>query len=342
MIRLYGNTVGFGSFARVLYGMAAGLKDNRRLAGVFPTDVEDAQAPGHDAPVAVYSGDFERASFMLSHGWHKERLILFPVNSSWAPTLLIQSLERIATGFIAPSTWAQNVLQRYTDLPVYLWHHGVDRGFLPPEHRPGAQSEDYSIDGKTGFDLLHLSSTAGERKGTHELIQSWRRREANFFHDRILHIGCPAPLQLDANDGCFQLTTRLDLDPEHMGHVYRQYHAIVQPSRAEGFGMVPLEARVAGVPVIMTDCTGHNDHFQLDAASVLVESGPDAPIDDGPGAMAPSVSVDQIYYALIRAQDLLSERRQEARRSALRVYQNWSWSRVTSAFLQVLREAGKL
>ena len=57
------------------------------------------------------------------------------------------------------------------------------------------------------------------------------------------------------------MVTRKGLDVGDMASYLGGFDLVCQPSRAEGFGLVPLEARACGVPVAATLCTGHADHM---------------------------------------------------------------------------------
>ena len=140
-----------------------------------------------------------------------------------------------------------------------------------------------------------------------------------------------------------------------MSVLYQRHHVVVQPSRAEGFGLVPLEALASGVPVVATSCTGHAEYVdavrsatrddlpRYSAVSppgvVAVPTGELGPIDDGPGALAPSVDADAIAEALRLAYSDKDRLRREAAENARAIYLNWSWEATTRRFLEGFRRA---
>jgi len=63
-------------------------------------------------------------------------------------------------------------------------------------------------------------------------------------------------------------TDELD-DEAELVDLYRRAHCFVLPTRAEGFGMPVLEAMATGLPVIVTDYSGHLD-FCTEANSFLI------------------------------------------------------------------------
>lgn len=93
-----------------------------------------------------------------------------------------------------------------------------------------------------------------------------------------------------------------------------------------------LEARASGVPIVATACTGHADHLE-GVASIIVRHGPAAPIDDGPGALAPTVSPHEIAEALSYAKSKWLHLAVAAFTEADSVRRRWSWARTTKEFL---------
>lgn len=368
MIRLYGPVVGNSSFARVAEGMRHGLEALGHLAGFVPVDSaydEEAVYPGHKASIGVFVGPLDRAAMMTGIGWHEHRLVLLPANSTWVPEGLVRALEKVVTGFLAPSAWAANVLRGYTKLPVTVWRHGVLPTFQPDARDQLALIKDYA---NGEFRVGHLASTCSQRKGTRELVRAWCRAvlDGSWLEDGGLGPRPLLTLVVDGPHDVFQKDVeeasggdrkvlesivwsrrRWNMDAIQAAHWYRKQHLIAQPSRGEGFGMVPLEALACGVPVLTTACTGHSEYVEpllvlrpgLHAQGIaLVEDGELAAIDDGPGALAPSLTEGSVHYTLVQAfrgwgrkdVGLLAG----AQRTSKYVHEHWNWTEVTRLFLK--------
>lgn len=346
-VAVFGPGEGNSSLARVTRGMVEGLKACERFGGFVPLENHTCETlPDLDAEIGVLVGPPELASLLASFGDFKERWLFIAANSSWLPAGTMQRLETISqiTGYVAPSTWAKAVTETHTNKPVFLWRHGVDAGFgrhhVDEQQRP------------EGFHLLHLTSSYGERKGTHALIRAWHllRGTGGFGEQATLTIIADGGLEdmlqtaheAAQGDDSIRLMMRLNLPVEDMARLYQQFTFICQPSRAEGFGMVPLEARCCGVPVVMTACTGHADHVNaaVYAGVCVVKHGDLAPIDDGPDALAPAVEKAEVALGLQRAYARAGQYQQEALEAADKLRKTWSWGQVTRTFLQ--REVPRL
>ena len=350
-VLVYGPTIGHGSFARVTAGMASGLKTNGCLAGIIsvdddeddiadPCDVQPDVTVIVGPPAAVHS--MRRTGI----GVRGERLYLLPPNSTWVSEDIVRSVWNHVTGFIAPSSWAHEILSaQITKImgiskPVHLWHHGVSDAFVPNKPASDFQGRGYD---REEFDVLHLASTPMERKGTGLLLDAWEELvSANAIGDK--------PMLTVSADGVSRVASellrrrtvrnlgRLNLSDIDMANLYASYHVVVQPSRGEGFGMIPLEASCCGVPVVATECTGHADHMPGCAGSMIIPHGPLSPIDDGPGAMAPSVSVHDIAFAIEQSYKGWRTLSRAAMRQADARRDEWSWDSVTSRWLESIGE----
>jgi glycosyltransferase involved in cell wall biosynthesis len=345
-VRIYGPSVNNDSWSRVAAGMASGLTAIGRLAGCFFLEdavrsTDDGLADGHDAEVGVLIGPPSFANVLRGRGNHERRAVMIAANSSWLPGPDVKTVDRVATDLLAPSEYSADVIRSHASLPVSVWQHGVADAYRPMEGTYLRRSS--SSD--TTYRVLHMASTIRQRKGTEQIVRAWARmHRRGIFHPGVkpeLHVVLSGPASdlaaalreeadgLEAIERSVVLAARLNLNEQQTAALYQQYDLVCQPSRAEGFGLVPLEARSCGVPVCATGCTGHADH--MDSATkgvVIVASGNDAPIDDGPGAMAPSVQVEDVYESLVKSYASRDRLKSEAFAAAAEVRQRWSWERV--------------
>lgn len=356
MIRLYGVSIGHGSFARVTAGMKGALERRGLLAGFVPLDTYDEEGgyTGHDAEVAVYVGPPPHVILTRSVGWHTKRWMLLPPNSSWVPADMLEFVSKHVTGLIAPSKWAEGVLLAYCskyNLEVSVWRHGVDPLLArdPVEHEK--RRTEY---GQGRFRVLHMASTPRERKGTGELIAGWlsaARRGA---------LGSAPTLSIVVEDfarkyeelvenltrgeaslarSILWLPPRKNMDLGTLREFIQYHHLVAQPSRGEAFGLVGLESLVCGVPIVATNCTGHSEWLRSgNPGTIVVKSGEDGPIDDGPGALGPTVRPRDVEFALEDAHARWPELEEAAFQFAPTLASEWSWDRVTDEWLQLQKE----
>lgn len=344
MIRLYGIAKGNGSWSRVTAGVQQGIAQLGKLSGFYDVSRVDAEYdddsldPGYDAPIGLCIGPPPAASVMMGRGQHDHRLLMVAANSSWLSPVMMEHASKVLTGFVAPSRWAASIIRNYVELPVYIYQHGVDDGFYPRANKP--DTEPYSV--------LHMASTHMQRKGTSELIHGWAiaKREKWIDRDAVLRLVVDGPrgyfLQPihAASKGelwiadSYDLMTRLDMSVDDMAQFYCRHDIVCQPSRGEGFGMVPLEARACGIPVIATACTGHAEHSGGGPYMIVVPHGEDRYVDDGPGALAPEVRIADVAVALSEAYEKRVALSKAARDVSPLIRRNWSWHSVTSLFLK--------
>lgn len=367
MIRLYGISIGNGSLARVTQGMRYALERLGLLAGFVPCDAynEDDIYGGHDADVAVLVGG-NMLPLATNIGWHKRIWVLVPPNSTWVPHEPLRRLHKAGAGVISPSEWGELVLRENAakagvpDLKVSTWHHGVVESFAPRETAYRAALDAYRRGGC--FDVLHMASEASQRKGTRELLRAWAAAVGagqlgraptlrlvvdgpRGTFDRVLDAtGAPQHVL----DTVVWTDARPNLSAVAVAAFYRAHHAVCQPSRGEGWGMVPQEARACGVPVVMTDCTGHGSHALWGATGVaptsapgvvIVPTGPYAEIDDGPDGQAPALDEADVRAALVSAYARWPQLARESVDYATEFGRAWSWVNTTKAWLASIGES---
>ncbi len=348
MIRLYGHHKGESSFVQVTRGLRAAAKSAELLAGEVAVDMleQERVQPGADALVGLFCGAPLSIALGPRMGLHKEHWLLLAPNSEGIPPFLREPLSA-ATGFLAPSSWAADVLRReFPSHRVLVAPHGVHPDVhMPSEEDREARTKEYSAG---TFRVAHFTSTLGQRKGTLQLLSAWRNWSEKPAGAQLLIVANP----LAVNEYLWR-AKEMGVDPKTVGVVanpeapvsalaaaLRHAHVVCQPSRAEGFGIVPLEARACGVPVVMTKCTGHRE-FWSPQGTVTVAHGDLEPLDDYPGAVAPSVSSEAIRLALSEAFETWLALSDEAARDADSVRWEWSWQKQNAPVLQELVDGAR-
>lgn len=341
LVRVYGPARLRGSQAMVCLGVREGLETLGLLAGFVPTDTDyndDEQtdgacsAPGAEAPVAVYCGPLPGCA-VVRRGWHERRYAIVAPNSTWMPKKMVDdALEHV--DLVAPSSWAVSVLRRYVPAErVTFWAHGVLRAMAP------RRVQTFCPLGPSP--LLHVTSSIFERKGTAALLDAWDSLVAEWPCSGIapeLRIGSPSrlPLLRFARSGVVLVGGMGGLvEPTELCERYLRMAAVVQPSRAEGFGLVPLEALACGIPVVATCCTGHAEYLAsmgVDEGVAVVRHGEDADIDDGPGALAPAVAAEAILEALRCLVAGYPDYSYAAMTNARSVREQWAWEATTAGW----------
>lgn len=250
------------------------------------------------------------------------------------PESWVDAMNRFTTHVVTPSKWCANIFEKCgVANKARVVPHGV------PEH-------DYSgasiTTGPFYFDHF-CSSQVPDRKGTLELINGFLK-VLDRMPGAVLRIRTASPIVLDrvASIG----SDRIIALPEEFRPVqvqmerYRSTNVLVQPSRAEGFGLLPLEALSVGVPAVATTCTGHAEWFPtLGGGIAKVRHGKLAPCPPGPG-LAPSVAADDISDALLYAFMEYDTLRAEAVARRSNVREVWAWRRVLKPLVDLLRRLG--
>jgi len=259
-------------------------------------------------------------------GWlraHENRILITvcetqPVPKAWVHACNEQSL------IVVPSQWCkEQFLEAGVTVPVMVCRHGVP-GRLLEMPQPGFTHIPT---------LLHVSSALSfpQRKGTSALIMASQKLWAEGWTFRI-------KLKLPkATDAFLRTLEQLGIGNQvdivegivSLEELYKDVHATIQPSRAEGFGLVPLEGRLAGRPAILTGVTGHTEHLQ-ERLDIVIPTGPLGQMDSQgvKGGWAPTIAQDKIEWAITRflSEPSLWMRKVQSWRNSL-PHGEWSWEK---------------
>lgn len=220
---------------------------------------------------------------------------------------------------VAPSHWEKRMIhQTYTHLatPVRVIANGVVQGSLSSRRR----------DAKILYAGRIIRS-----KGIEELIRALPlvRRKKPLIELDLHGAGSPRfTRELERLTRKLHIERAVHLlgkcDYHSLQRHMAQYSAVVVPSRTESFGLVALEAMSAGTPLVSTRAGGLRDFVDQKVASIIEERTPKA-----------------IANAILES---LSDSSQTERRRK-RAYErakDYTWSRISARYLDVLEELTRL
>ena len=328
MIQLYGHFSNFLSFAQVSRAYATALEAARLPFQVWNIDDmlglnKMSQWPmglDSDAEIGIAIDYPPVAKNWLTD--HKVRILATVCESNRIPNEWVEVCNHYTDYVFVPSRFCREAfLASGVTVPVLIVPHGIWPSMLQAEKLP-------LPGGITNF--LHVTGAVSfpQRKGTSKLLRAFA--DIHKIYHCTLTIVTPidmTPVIQAAGIDPYKVhyvRPKDGLTPFEMGNLIRKHHAVVQPSRGEGFGLCPLEARCLGVPAILTNDTGHVDHIA--SCDTLIPTGDYVRMDTQGNAVghAPLVSEHDVFVALdsfIRNQ---KKRTQET--------QNWARSNAHKHF----------
>lgn len=241
-----------------------------------------------------------------SIGWlfgHANKVLVTVCETDRIPQSWVDACN-FADLVIVPSRWCEDAFKRSGVFkPTLIVHHGIYAETATFVRETIKKDSDSDISKQY---LLHVSGslTFAARKGTSKLLRVFKRI-SDIRGDLCpkLYLKMPntsgVKRALDSLDLGSKVTLLTDqsLSPIDMYTLCRKALAVVQPSRAEGFGIVPLEARSVGTPVILTNVTGHAEHFADGVDTLVPATDLNYPLETqaNPVGGAPVFTEDALY-----------------------------------------------
>jgi glycosyltransferase involved in cell wall biosynthesis len=262
----------------------------------------------------MHVGDVDKLPSLWKHVMEQEDVVLVP--SQWMASIVraadVQTPMFVVNHGVGPD-FRLNQERMFTDPPPFVFLHPCAAVYYPERKGTPQALEAFSRLVDDGYDVTLRLVVGNKTKPIRKLID-----------------GLPG----SANER-LQIYSHAGSRPQDdIAEAYRDCHALLAPSRAEGFGLIPLECRSLGTPVVQTMCTGHADHLDPDLLPaewgvVVVKSGPLAPAWVSIG-QAPAVGAADVYQAMRHLMDHYEELKLAAVDKAEAVFHAWQWGTVTA------------
>ena len=178
------------------------------------------------------------------------------------PKKIVEDINSNDQVYVCSSFIHKTFLREGVTAPITVLGHGFDPKFYTPTKR---------LRGKEFTFLCVAEHTP--RKNLPILIRCFERAFQNVKDARlVLKLGLHGEGDIRhyiTKPAMVSTYRRRTLSETSLADLYKSAHCFVLPTRAEGFGMPILEAMATGMPVIVTNYSGHLD-FCTDENSFLI------------------------------------------------------------------------
>ena len=298
-------------------------------------------------PLRVYAGA-SRATFVFGTC----ELGRFDPGAFVGPTGTEQGVDFNAVELVTPSYWSRAgfVGLGFKEECVHVISHGVDPALFAPANTKG-RAQVRSALGISEDALVFLNIGAVTwNKGIGPLLAAFARyrqrhqqailvlKGGDSLYGNLLGAALEEARRLNPDVASSQLKAALRYVPQNLSQqqlsmLYRASDVYISPYRAEGFNLPALEARAAGLPVIVTSGGATDDFCDGDSCLKIA-----AQLTAGSYCRHLEPQVESIVDCLERMTDGLSARRDAARRQAPRILEKYSWRSVTRQLADLLSQ----
>lgn len=341
-IQYYGTLYGSDSFANVAGVFAHALVDrldNVSVCNYLGGEIDDpALAPhgglNYRAPIGIFFG-------LPSHVpppfyEHILRIGIFVCETDQVLPEWVRACNRLHL-LVVPSAYCRDAFRRSgVTTPIMVVPHGVH-----PSHQPLAGL-------RRGDRFVFYNSFRHQvamRKGYAELVRCFQRAFQG-RDDVLLRLRAGDRNWLPAVPGAPDFGGLVEFDgPEALSMseaaaVYSQVHCVVHPSKAEGFGLVPLESMACETPVISPAHSGMADYLTEDNAMVLRHGGMiRAQRTEIQCGRWYAVDEEHLVERLRDARDHWDAERDKVAQVAGAARRTYAWQNVLRPFLEIVENA---
>lgn len=253
--------LGYGSFGLAL---SRGLR-NIGIKVHEPPDIEGYKRPQQNVGTVVWASQPGHANGK----WDGQFTVIY---SMWESTLLPEAFTANLHNFdlvIVPNEFNVEQFKEFNDNVVK-----VPLGF---------ESSAWSFKQREmpdqTFNFLHCAAGAAEkaRKGTDLVIAAFDRAFPNWEKmtpSPRLTVKC---LKYPPEGRDYLTVYQERWDQTRLRLLYEDSHAMVLPSRGEGWGYHPIQAIATGMPAIISDIPGHQEYLWLPGILVVPTTNSPAP-----------------------------------------------------------------
>lgn len=251
----------------------------------------------------------------------------FPAGYRYLKTFLYKFAVKRADILTTVSEFSKQSITRHFSIPAKKIHvipHGVAARFFAPFDKTAAREQVIRTHGIQHF-ILYVSRFE-PRKNQYLLLKVFAELELYKKNYCLVFAGHRSLPVKDFDEGYAALPDAVQksvfvfphLDDEQLLSFYRAAACFVYPSSAEGFGMPPLEAAAAGVPVLCSNRTALAD-FEFFGKNHLDISN--------------TAAFKERLAAILEHEDSLHTENIKAY-----VQQHYSWQNAAAAFYKLVKQ----
>lgn len=275
-----------------------------------------------DAPVIFNMGQphfYERVEGKLNIGYT-------PWESTGVPKawpIYMNLMDEIWTPCEANKQWYEDA---GVTVPIRVLPHGLNPDHWKTRMRLHENGE--------VFKFLHVGGDAN-RKGADIVYDAFK---TVFGDSDKVHLTLKGRrLSFDVSNDS-NVTHESELIPvEELLEMHYEHHAMIYPTRGEGFGFIPFQAAASGMPTAVTNWSGPVDYME-GCYPIIVDKLVEADYEPHEGMWA-HPDFDDVCHWMDKFYYHFDDFRDEAYEKGRLLHEKWSWDIIADTALKYLSES---